>query len=91
MANLKKRKHSGICPDCNGNGYKQFHLEEGREHVIGYFSRAMTSSELNYTVSEKEALAIYSFVGKLHHYLAAGGPHTVITDHTALLSFLSLA
>ena len=34
MANLKKRKHSGICPDCDGNGYKQFHLEEGREHVV---------------------------------------------------------
>jgi DnaJ-class molecular chaperone len=21
MANLKKRRHSGICPDCKGNGY----------------------------------------------------------------------
>ena len=34
MANLKKRKHSGICPDCNGNGYVQFNIEESREHVI---------------------------------------------------------
>ena len=34
MANLKKRRHSAICNDCNGNGYKQFHLEGGREHVV---------------------------------------------------------
>ena len=35
MANLKKtRKHSAICTDCNGNGYTQFHLEEGREQVV---------------------------------------------------------
>ena len=33
MAKLKTRKHSAICPDCNGNGYVQFHIEEGREHV----------------------------------------------------------
>ena len=34
MAKLKTRKHSAICPDCNGNGYVQFHIEEGREHVV---------------------------------------------------------
>jgi len=34
MANSTKRRHSGICPDCNGNGYKQCHIEEGREHVV---------------------------------------------------------
>ena len=34
MANIKKIRHSAICSDCNGNGYKQFTLEEGREHVV---------------------------------------------------------
>ena len=23
MENSKKRRHKAICPDCNGNGYKQ--------------------------------------------------------------------
>ena len=28
MENLKKRRHKAICPDCNGNGYKQFQIQE---------------------------------------------------------------
>ena len=28
MENSKKRKHKAICPDCNGNGYKQFQIQE---------------------------------------------------------------
>ena len=34
MENSKKHKHSAICPDCNGNGYVQCHIEEGREHIV---------------------------------------------------------
>ena len=43
MANLKTRKHKAICPDCNGNGYKQFQIQENgklnedkksREHIV---------------------------------------------------------
>ena len=34
MEKSKKIKHSAICPDCNGNGYVQCHIEEGREHIV---------------------------------------------------------
>ena len=43
MANSKKRKHKGICSECNGNGYKQFQIQEdgkldenkkSREHIV---------------------------------------------------------
>ena len=34
MAKSKTRRHSAICSDCNGNGYVQCHIEEGREHVV---------------------------------------------------------
>ena len=43
MANLKKRRHKAICSECNGNGYKQFQIQENgklnedktsREHII---------------------------------------------------------
>ena len=28
MVNLKKRRHKAICSECNGNGYKQFQIQE---------------------------------------------------------------
>ena len=35
MAKSKKyNTHAMICPDCNGNGYVQCHIEEGREHIV---------------------------------------------------------
>jgi hypothetical protein len=43
MENSKKRRHKAICPDCNGNGYKQFQIQENgklnedkksREHIV---------------------------------------------------------
>ncbi len=33
MANLTKRRHSTICPKCNGNGYvKVVHIDE-KDHI----------------------------------------------------------
>ena len=28
MENLKKPRHKAICSECNGNGYKQFQIQE---------------------------------------------------------------
>ena len=71
MANLKKIRHSGICPDCNGNGYKQFHLEEGREHVVLQCETCDSEGEIY--VDESEVVEFYvdddtptGDVGKLH-------------------------
>ena len=57
MENSKKRRHSGICPDCNGNGYKQFHLEEGREHVVLQCETCDSEGEIY--VDESEVIESY--------------------------------
>jgi DnaJ-class molecular chaperone len=57
MANLKKRRHSTICNDCNGNGYKQFHLEEGREHVVLQCETCDSEGEIY--VDESEVIELY--------------------------------
>ena len=71
MVNLKKRKHSAICPECNGNGYKQFHIEEGREHVVLQCETCDSEGEIY--VDESEVVEFYvdddtpaSDVSKLH-------------------------
>jgi len=58
MANLKKRRHSAICNDCNGNGYKQFHLEEGREQVILQCDTCDSEGEIY--VDESEVIEFYA-------------------------------
>ena len=57
MANLKKLRHFGICPDCNGNGYKQFHLEEGREHVVLQCETCDSEGEIY--VDESKVVELY--------------------------------
>ena len=71
MAKLKTRKHSAICPDCNGNGYVQFHIEEGREHVVLQCETCESEGEIY--VDESEVVEFYIDddtpaidVGKLH-------------------------
>ncbi len=71
MENSKKRKHLAICPECNGNGYKQFYLEEGREHVVLQCEECDSEGEIY--VDESEVVELYvdddiasSDVGKLH-------------------------
>ena len=57
MENSKKRRHSGICPDCSGNGYRQFHLEEGREHVVMQCETCDSEGEIY--VDESEVVELY--------------------------------
>ena len=57
--------------------------DECKEHPICYLSRKMLPNELNYSVSEKECLAIVWSINQLRYYLQ-GHKFTVITDHKAL-------
>ena len=56
---------------------------EDGEHPVAYVSRVLTSTERNYSVTEKEALAILWSMRKLRHYLE-GYEFNVITDHSSL-------
>ena len=57
MENSKKRKHSAICPDCNGNGYVKAVLEEGREHVVLQCQTCESEGEIY--VDESEVVEFY--------------------------------
>lgn len=66
-----------------GLGVELFHEEEGEHQVIAYASRSLSKSELNYSISEKECLAVLFGLTKLHNYF--GDRKIVVrTDHKAL-------
>ena len=66
-----------------GLGYILSQEIDGKERVIQYSGRALRPPEINYSVSEKEALAIVSAFKQFHYYLY--NSHTIVrTDHTAV-------
>ena len=66
-----------------GLGYILSQENDGLERVIQYSGRALRPAEINYSVSEKEALSIVSAFKHFHYYLY--NSHTIVrTDHTAV-------
>lgn len=57
--------------------------KDDKEQVIYYFSRGMTGAEKNYSVTEKELLAVVKGMQHFRQYLI-GKPFTLHTDHSAL-------
>lgn len=62
-------------------------VQDGKEHVISYFSRALNKYEKNYPPVELEALGIVAAVKNFMPYID-GAKTLVITDHAPLKSLL---
>ena len=63
-------------------------LSDGEIHPVAFYSRTLTTSELNYDTHDKELLAIYESFRTWRHYLEGSAtPIDVVTDHKNLEYF----
>lgn len=60
------------------------------EHPIAYMSKSLSAQERNYSITEREALAVLVALEHWRCYLDNGHKFTVFTDHSALKWFLNL-
>ncbi len=59
--------------------------EKGMVHPVSFFSRKFNSYQLNYSVVEKEALALIWALQYFDVYVGLGQPVVVYTDHNPLM------
>ncbi|KII72937.1 hypothetical protein RF11_12305 [Thelohanellus kitauei] len=58
-------------------------LEDGTERHVTYVSRQLSKAEINYSVTDREALSIIYAVKKFHEYIY-GREFILVTDHKPL-------
>ncbi|KAI0990948.1 hypothetical protein K3495_g17239 [Podosphaera aphanis] len=57
-------------------------------HPIAYFTRTMTAPKINYTVGDKELLAIVEALKEFRQYVHnLASPVRIVTDHQNLIAF----
>jgi hypothetical protein len=62
------------------NGYCAY---SGIDHPLAFASRKLSTTEINYTTTEREGLAMVYALQKFRHYLL-GGHFKMFTDHSVL-------
>lgn len=62
--------------------------EDGGEHPIAFMSQKLTPAQKNYSVTERECLAVVMAIKKFRPYIELM-PFTVITDHSSLKWLMS--
>ena len=63
-------------------------VQNGKEKVIGYYSKCFTRTERKYCVTRRELLAVVNAMKHFHHYVY-GRNITVRTDHSSLTWLLN--
>ena len=84
--NKRQKVYTDACDYAIGGVLKQVELDnEGNdiEKIVACFSRTLTRPEKNYTVTEKECLAVIEALKRFHIYLHMR-PFVVLTDHCCL-------
>ena len=66
-----------------GLGVVLTQVQDGEERVISFASRTLLAAERNYSVTERECLAVVWGIRKFREYLE-GFSFKVITDHSSL-------
>jgi len=62
--------------------------EDNKRHPIAFFSKSMTPAKRNYSISDKEGLAIIKALQHWHHWLEGTKiPIEILTDHKNLQYF----
>jgi hypothetical protein len=82
-------KNSPFCVECNALDYTLSAVlsqeRNGKWHPVAFLSKAMTDTEHNYEIYNKELVAVMTSLGKWRHFLM-GSKHTfeVWNDHKNL-------
>ena len=66
------------------------HLKDGLMRPVVYYGYTFGSAERNYTITEREGLAVVKTL-KTHESMLSGAKITIMTDHQPLIPLLQQA
>ena len=68
---------------CVGGVLEQRNVTSGKWHPVEYYSKRLSSSERNYSATDREYVAIRQCLERWRHFLV-GCRFLILTDHVAL-------